>query len=202
MALSKDYDGPTSGRITVGPDGVSKRETFTQKTDPPLTRDERNATEEFRSLGPNEQIREYRILKWNAAVWKKDLDQAKETIKRQDKEILVLSARLAVFTPEGYTMPSPAALLLADAADHGWRTARAWHTDEDGDDPHARLEVGITNGWYTFQLSWSVDPLIKGGHGRMIRRGLARKLQGPWYDAPSLLKIHKIITEENEEKGS
>ena len=196
-----EYTGPTSGRITVKGDEVVKRETFTRETDPPLTRDELIATEDFRALPPNEQIREYRLQKWNAAARKNDLDQAEETAKDQEREITELRARLAVFTPEGYQMPPAAALLLAHAADHGWRTARAWHTDE-GDGSHARLEVAVTNGWHTFQFSWSVDPGTMGGHGRMIHRGLARKLQGPWQDAPSLIRIQKIITEENQEKGS
>jgi hypothetical protein len=189
---------------------VTKRESWTRETDPPLTRDERIATEWFRALPPNEQIRSIRALKWNADVWKKDLDQAKKTIREQREEILILRAKLAVFTPAGYTMPGAASLLLAHAEDHGWRTARAWHVHEprtDGyqdENEYARLEIALTNGWWTFQLSWSVDPEILGGHGRMIRRGLARELKGGWHDAPSLLKIKSIITEsiKEEDKGS
>jgi hypothetical protein len=202
MALSKDYKGPVSGGMTIKADGTTESRSYTQEEDPVLTRDELNATADFRALPPNEQLREVRRPKWNLGEITNQRDSLRVTVQSQDREILTLRAKLAVFTPEGYMMPSPAALLLADAADHGWRTVRAWHTDEGGDDPHARLEVAITNGWHTFQLSWSVDPLIRGGHGRMIRRGLARKLQGPWYDAPSLLKIHKIITEESEKQES
>jgi len=198
LALSKDYKGPTSGRITVGPEGVAKRETFTRETDPPLTRDELTATEEFRALGPNEQIREYRIQKWNAASRKNDLDSAKSIIERQEREIETLRAKLAVFTPDGYTMPGAASLLLAHAEDHGWRTARKWHvheprTDEYADEiEYARLEIALTNVLWAFRLSWSVD---RGGGGRMIRSGLAWKLKGGWHDAPSLREIKNIITE-------
>ncbi len=194
--LPKDYKGPTSGRITVGPEGVTNQERFYDK---PLTREEQDAAVEFLALSPSEQVREYRRLKWNLDVLRKNEIQSDEIIYRQNRELLELRTKLAAYTPDGYTMPLAAAALLAHAEDHGWRTARAWHVPDPSEDDQvdARLEIGLTNGWKTFRVSWSVD---QAGHGRMIRSGLARELQGSWRDAPSLIKIKNIITESSDKE--
>lgn len=202
MALSKDYDGPTGGKTVIKADGTTEHVTYYDK---PLSKDERAAVEWFDVLSPHEQLREVRRLKWNAEERAKVIEQDKEIIARQDREIMTLRAKLAVFTPAGYTMPSPPALLLAHAESHGWRTARAWtihepRSDEPSDEPeYAVLKILLSNGDWRFELSWSVD---KGGSGRMIRSGLARRNGRPWFDAPSLIKIQTIITEESENKGS
>jgi hypothetical protein len=202
MSLPKDYTGPTSGRFRVGPQGVSKRETFTQESDPPLTRDELNATEEFRALGPNEQIRAYRLAKWNEDVQRAEARAWKDISNRQVREIAGLLAQLATFTPEGFTFPPAARDLLDHAAAHGWKSGRAWTVDET-DPAVASLKLIISrDGWTFDHLRWSCG---KDGGGRMTSRGIVRAPRQNWRDAPSLKKIKEIIAtvaSEQEEKGS
>jgi len=58
-----------------------------------------------------------------------------------------------------------------------------WNADE-------RATVGLDG--IQFQLSWAV-PADGRGRGSMVRRGLARYPRRDWHDAPSLIKIKKII---------
>jgi len=188
MTLSPGYTGPTSGRMTIGPNGVTHRETFTRETDPPLTHDELIATEEFRALGPNAQIREVRVLKWNLAESERREAEWRASVKRQDAELRVLRGKVAAMTPDGFTIPKGAADVIHHAASHGWNIGRAWRTVDDG----ARLDIVVRHGMYEFQLSWFCE---REGGGRMVRRGLARGPRRPWHDAPSLTRIKEIITE-------
>lgn len=181
------YDGPTSGRITVGGGKGPEIERF---FDPPLNRDERNALADWLALSPNAQAREVRVLRWNLAEMTSQRDALRNTVREQDRELLALRAELATHTPEGFQLPPAAADLLAHATAHGWQTAKAWIKSEDPE--AARLEVAVRHGRYMFQLIWSCQ---LGGGGHMIRRGLARAPMRDWHDAPSLIKIKKIIEE-------
>lgn len=182
------YDGPTSGRITVGGEGPAVVERF---FDPPLTKDELAATADFRALSPNEQIREVRRLRFNLAMATSKVDALRNTVREQDAELMRVRAELATHTPDGYQLPPAAADLLAHATAHGWRTARAWIKSE-SEPGTARLEIALARERYGFQLTWHCT---QGGGGRMIRRGLARWPRRDWHDAPSLIKIKKIIEE-------
>lgn len=194
------YTGPTSGRITIGggSDPTVTHESFTQESDPLLTRDELNATADFRALPPNAQIREVRVMKWNLAERQSKIDSMRDTIRRQDAEIQQLSQELARITPEGYEIPLSASLLIAHAEAHGWKTGRAWtpeRTDPEQEEETGagrRLDVHLGNGIWTFKLAWGCLP---GGGGQMIRSGLARGPRRPWQDAPSLKRIKEIITD-------
>lgn len=189
------YTGPTSGRITIGggDNPEIKRESFTQAQDPLLTRDERNATEWFRALPPNEQYREVRRLKWNADHWSKEAKGWMEIAHRQSDEIDQLKAKIATFTPDGFTFPPAAQDLLDHATAHGWKTGRSWHVDEQ-DPTLASLRIVLGHeGWMFDHLRWVCD---REGRGRMVGRGLVREPRRDWHDAPSLKKIKIIITEE------
>lgn len=193
------YTGPTSGRIRIGggSDPEITRESFTQESDPLLTRDELNATADFRALPPNAQIREVRVMKWNLAESKSKIDSLRDTVRHQDAEITRLRLELARLTPEGYAVPLSAGLLITHAETHGWRTDRAWSARSglsEGDD-QKYLNIVIGNGIWTFKLSWVCDP---GGSGRMYRSGLARGPRRPWHDAPPLKRIKEIITDSAE----
>lgn len=186
-----NYTGPTSGRITIGSEGIISRETFTRETDPPLTKDERAATEWFEALGPNEQRREVRRLKWNEAVQRAEAETWKRVAAESNDKIVELEHKLAQITPEGYKIPKAAADLLSFAKVSGWQTGRAWAEHDDMDGPWYRLAIRVQGSW-TFDLAWAVFP---DGSGHMIRSGLAREGMGQWRDAPSLVKIKKIIEE-------
>lgn len=199
------YTGPTSGRITIGggDNPEVKRESFTQAQDPLLTRDERNATEWFRALPPNEQYREVRRLKWNAEDRLRTIDELREALARQEAEIRRTRIELESRRPDRFEPPRAAAELLTLAGRHGWRAVKAWYpatfTDENGslkDDPEwFRFEIAMTDDEGTvFKLSWSV-PRDGQGRGSMTRSGLARSPRRDWHDAPSLKKIKIIITE-------
>lgn len=187
---------PTGGRTVIKADGTAERITY---YDQPLTKEEQAATEWFHILSPHEQYREVRRMKWNLDQAGKDRDSLKETVRKQDEEIMKLRFALAQFTPEGYVFPRIAADLMDHAQAHGWKTAKAWtmaekrSDDEDDWEPSAQLEIHISHldGWL-FKLSWSCDP---GGGGRMIRSGLARAPRRDWFDAPSIKKIKAIIEE-------
>lgn len=205
--ISKDYKGPVSGRITIGggADPEVKRESFTQAQDPVLTKDERNATEWFRELPPNEQYREVRRLKWNADERARMVAADAEIIRRMRQEINILERKLANRRPDGFEIPLSAGILLAHAELHGWKTGKAWHEvtyyDDQGSpqtDPNAyRLEIGLAGHGWEFKLSWLCEPA---GRGHLTRSGLARGPRHGWRDAPSLTKIKQII--EQEAKGS
>jgi hypothetical protein len=196
------YTGPTSGRITIGggDNPEIKRESFTQAQDPILTRDERNATEWFRALPPNEQYREVRRMKWNLEEQRREIEALRDTFLRQEKEIRQLRAELATRRPDGFEIPRAANEILTLAKIYGWNTAKAWvpvtFTDDEGDlikdHTRFRFEIAFAKDGYSFQLSWSV-PRDGRGRGSMIRRGLARYPRRDWHDAPSLTKIKKII---------
>lgn len=182
--LSPGYTGPTSGRFTVGPEGVTHQETF---TDPPLTADERQATEWFRALSPNEQYREVRRLKWNLDEVTRREAEWRASVKRQDAELRVLRGKVAAMTPDGFDIPKGAADVIYHATAHGWNIGRAWRLVDDG----ARIDIVIRHGLYEFQLSWFCE---RERGGRMIRR-LMRGPRQPWRDAPPLRRIKEIITE-------
>jgi hypothetical protein len=187
MALS-GYTGPTSGRITIKGDDVT-RESFREE---PLTKDEASAVKWFTDLPPIEQLREVRRLKWNGEEARREADIFKRVTREQDEEIDQLRAKLATFTPEGFIFPPSARDLLDHAKAHGWKTAHAWTVDDE-DETVAVLKVLLGHGLYRFDhLRWVAD---QDGHGRMVNRGLARAPRRDWYDAPSLKRIKEIITE-------
>lgn len=195
MALNPDYKGPTSGRITIGAEGIVKRQTFTAETDPPLDKDGLKAVKWFTDLGPNAQLHEVRRLKWNLEEAQRSRDAWHRSARESDAKVLRLEAKLATFTPDGYRLPLAAEKLLAHAKAHGWMTGRAWTTyDEpfDGAKPYASLRVELGNGDHLFQLRWACEP---DGSGRLAGSGLARSDGKPWHDAPSLVKIKGIITD-------
>lgn len=178
------YTGPTSGRITLDADGTPGWERFYDKL---LTSDELNATTEFRALSPNEQVREYRRMKWNEAVFRAESEEGKKFIQEQHAEIERLRARLVRYAPDGYDLPAPAAYLIRYAGEHGWQTDRVWNDTEDG---LVSVEIGVTSAGRMYRLRWFCDP---GGTGRMARSGLARLPGRDWHDAPSLKKIKEDI---------
>lgn len=199
------YTGPTSGRITIGggDNPEIKRESFTQKSDPLLTRDEAEATAWFRALPPNEQFREVRRLEWNTDEQLKRISELREELARQELEIRRINTEMQSRRPDRFEPPRAAAELLSLAELHGWRSVKGWtpavFTDEDGsfkDDPEwFRFEIAMTDDQgTTFKLSWSV-PRDGNGRGSMIRSGLARSPGRNWHDAPSLKKIKIIISE-------
>jgi hypothetical protein len=183
------YTGPTSGRITIGGDGSVTRESF---DDPMLSREEEQAVAWFTALSPNARLREVRRLKWNADERLRELETLKAASRRDDTEITRLRGQLAARRPDGFELPKSAADLLAHAEAHGWKTARAWivRTEDEGGGAGLRIIVG--QGPWQFKLSWSCDP---GGAGRMVRSGLARGPRRDWHDAPPLVRIKQIITE-------
>lgn len=186
------YTGPTSGRITLGPEGVIRRETF---TDRPLSREETEAVAWFTELSPLAQLREVRRLKWNLDEAIQGREAALNRAREAEAEIDHLRARLAQYTPDGYVFPAAAASLLEYAREHGWKTAHAWQMREpeyDGDPGHAWLVIRLAHGSYAYRLTWTCDP---GGGGRMFGSGIARAPRRDWHDAPSLKKIKEIITE-------
>lgn len=205
--ISKDYKGPVSGRITIGGGDNPEvtRESFTQAQDPILTKDECKATEWFRALPPNEQYREVRRLKWNADERARVIEADHRVIVEQNAEIVALRRQLADRRPDGFEIPLSAGTLLDHAKAHGWRTGKAWlpvmYTDETGryvEDPGAfTLDIQIAGHGWEFKLKWACEP---GGTGRLTRYGLAKGPRRAWHDAPSLVKIKKII--ENPEEGS
>ena len=181
------YTGPTSGRITIRGDEVISRESF---HDAPLTRDELNATADFRAMSPNEQIREVRRLKWNEAHWRGEAENLKQTVQRLDDELAKVGGKLATYPPEGYTLPRAAAELIEHAKAHGWSTGRAWRINDDLDGATVQVLVTSSDSTRLYKLSWSCDP---GGAGRMTHSGLARLPLRGWRDAPSLKKIREDI---------
>jgi len=193
MTRISGYTGPTSGRITIKGDEVLKRESF---HDEPLTRDERDAVAWFTELSPHEQLREVRRLKWNADERAKVIKQNHEIIVSQNAEIVSLGRKLADRRPDGFEVPRAAGELLTLAQLYGWRTAKAWipiTRSEDRVDPDwSRFEIAIGLDGIQFQLSWAV-PVDGHGRGSMVRRGLARYPRRDWHDAPSLIKIKRII---------
>lgn len=200
--ISKDYKGPVSGRITIGGGDNPEitRESFTQAQDPVLTSDERNATEWFRKLPPNEQYREVRRLKFNADSRAADIEAYRRTLKRQDIEIEKLKADLASRRPDGFELPRAADEIFTLAKIYGWKAVKGWYPvtsdDVDGeritDSRWFRFEIAFAKDGYTFKLAWAV-PMDGHGRGSMIRRGLARTPRRDWHDAPSLKKIKDII---------
>lgn len=190
------YTGATSGRITVGGGKPTEVQRF---YDDPLTEDELKATADFRAMSPNEQIREYRRLKWNENVFRQDANAWKDACQKRDAEITSLKIRLARYTPDGYKFPVAAVDLLEFAKSHGWKTDHAWDVRDHYGMQDAMLNIVIASGEWVFQLSWICDP---GGTGRMFRSGLARSPGRDWYDAPSLKKIKEIIETVSEEKRS
>ena len=186
-----DKPVPTGGRVVIGPDGTGEWKRF---YDQPLSREESEAVKWFTELSPNEQLREVRRLKWNLDRAREDTETWKRVSREQDVEINWLRAKLAVFTPEGFTVPWGAADLLNFAEERGWKTGKAWTVDRD-DETSALLRISLRNGERVFKFTWSAD---KGGGGRMFRRGLARDPGRGWYNAPSLKAVKEII----EENGS
>ena len=195
MTLSKDYKGPVSGGFTTGPDGESVYRSYTQEEDPVLTRDELSATRWFRDLPPNEQIREVRRLKWNLAEARKSADGYAGIVKGQDAEIDDLRRQLAERRPDGYELPRAAADLIDFATAHGWKIAKLWYLDEDGDGASVKIGVAHTNesGQFLFKLTWSCSP---SGTARLGRYNLCRTPGLDWYQAPSLVKIKEMIKSE------
>lgn len=179
----------TGSRRVISADGTVSVEKFYDK---PLTKDEQAATQWFHDLSPNEQYREVRRMKWNLDQAQRDAEAWKKIAQRQDAELDQLRAKLATYTPEGFTVPKAAAELLALAEAHGWETRRAWSVRED-DQMVASLNVALRSKDWTFKLRWGVDA---GAGGRLAGRGLAsgtmRGWRG-WRDAPSLKKISSII---------
>lgn len=187
MAGLEGYTGPTSGRITIGGSGETKRERFYDK---PLTAEERKAVEWFTALSPHEQLREVRRLKWNLEEVQRDGDVWREVARRQDRENARLEAERDARRPDGYELPRAVAELLAVSAEWGWGTARRWTLGHDG--LAARLELGIARGGWQFKLAWTV-PVNGNGRGARDRAGLARRPGRDWYDAPSLKEIRRLL---------
>lgn len=190
MDRASGYTGPTSGRITISGDGEVTREQF---HDRPLSADELRGAAEFLAMSPNEQAREYRRLKWNEDVYRREAEAWKRTAREQDKKILQLRFRLAQYAPDGYTLPPAAADLVAHAKDHGWATRCLWSVPENEDDHRGvsvEVSVGTDTGWL-FKINWGCET---NGTGCRTRAGLARAPRRDWYDAPSLKKIKETIT--------
>jgi hypothetical protein len=190
------YTGPTSGRITVGGGKPSEIKRF---YDEPLTRDELAATRDFRALSPHEQIREVRRLKWNAEERARQVQELLDAQARMTRELYQAHRELATRRPDGYEIPRAAADLMAHALEYGWGVAKEWSEGQtdlgSNTEPWYRLAVEIRDmDGTSFKLTWSV-PLHGEGAGRMVRRGLYRRLGSGWQDAPSLTKIKKIIEE-------
>ena len=197
MTRPSGYTGPTSGGFTIGPEGVTNRKRF---YDEPLSRDERDAVAWFTELSPHEQLREVRRLKWNADERATVIEENHKIIVRQNAEIVSLGRKLSDRRPDRFEVPRAAGDLLTLATLYGWRTAKAWipvdFTDAEGEriqDPDwFRFEIVLGLDGIQFQLSWAV-PADGRGRGSMVRRGLARYPRRDWHDAPSLIKIKKII---------
>lgn len=190
------YTGPTSGRITIGGDGeITKRETF---TDPPLTRDERDAVAWFTELSPNEQLRQVRIMKWNLDEAQKGREQWKGIAEGYRRDLAAAERKLAMYPPEGYALPGIVSDLLGLAKAAGWRTGIAWthlvdlggeHSPADG----ATVEIVLGHGLWLYRLRWHCDP---DGGARMTRGGLAQTPDHrAWHDAPSVKKIRQVIAD-------
>lgn len=186
-----DKPVPTGGRAVIGPDGTGEWKRF---YDRPLSREESEAVKWFTELSPNEQLREVRRLKWNLDRAREDTETWKRVAREHEREALAVQAKLAVFTPEGFTVPWGAADLLNFAEERGWKTVKAWTVDRD-DETSALLRIILRNGEWIFKFTWSAD---KGGGGRMFGRGLAQAPGRYWHDAPSLKAVKEII----EENGS
>jgi hypothetical protein len=193
--ISEDYDGPVSGGFVLGPDGMTEHRSFTQKEDPVLTKDENAAVAWFRALPPNKQLREVQRLKWNLDHWSKEAEAWKKSSQRLQVELDQLKAKLATFTPDGFTFPPAAKDLLDHATAHGWKTGRSWHVDKE-DPTVASLRLAIAHdGWIFDHLGWTCG---QDGSGRMTSRGIVREPHRDWYDAPSLKKIKQIITDNSD----
>lgn len=189
MTLPKDYTGPTSGRITVSGNGDVSRVSFRDK---PLTRDEADAVAWFTALSPHAQLREVRILKWNASVADQERNQWKAAAEQLEAELAKVKAELATHAPDGFTLPRAAADLLEHAAAYGWLTGRAWSVAEDGIDGSVGVILGTPDRSREYKLRWAV--LAGGaGSGSLVRSGLARLPRRSWHDAPSLKKIREDI---------
>lgn len=182
------YTGPTSGRMTIGPNG-SAYESF---DDPTLTAEEEQAVAWFTALSPNARLREVRVLKWNADERLRELEALKAASRRDDAEITRLRTRLAAFTPEGYAVPKAAADLLAHAKAHGWKTVHGWTVRTEDEGGGALLRIIVGHGLHQFKLTWSCDP---GGGGRRSGSGVARAPMRAWHDAPPLKRVKEIIEE-------
>lgn len=193
----RKYTGPTSGRITVGAGGVTRRETF---TDPPLTAEETAAVAWFTALSPNEQLREVRRMKWNldvaqskATSWERVAGEERQRADRAERE-------LSKYPPDGYAAPAIVTTLLTAAKAAGWQTGHAWslltERADDGTDAEtvigARLSIAVGHGMWVYRLAWTVDP--GGKRARLSRGGLAKTPERrTWHDAPSVSKIMRVI---------
>lgn len=187
------YTGPTSGRITVRPNGEVTRESF---TDPPLTAEEGRAVKWFTDLSPNEQLREVRRLKWNLAEAERGRDAMAQGAREAHERIEELERRLAEFTPDGYSVPGSVSVLIQFAEQSGWQTARSWMERPNGfNDYLLTVLVGRSGPTgepglrWDFKLSWSCTPFS----GRLVS-GICRTPERPrWADAPSLTEVRRTI---------
>jgi hypothetical protein len=196
MTGSKEpYTGPTSGRITVRPDGEISKETF---TDPPLTAEEGRAVAWFSVLPPHAQLREVRILKWNLEEAQRGRDEALLRARRAERLVEEMKLKLSEFTPDGYSVPGGASILIQLAESSGWQTARAWRDRSDSFGDHLFTVLINRTGpagepelSWEYKLSWSCTPTS----GR-FSSGTARTPDNPqWRDAPSLANIRRTIAE-------
>jgi len=90
------YTGPTSGSVTIRPDGSAERELF---YDPTLTREEEWAVAWFTALSPNERLREALRLQKERDDWKNKAirQQSLAQSLRQEQMDGVIYTRLTVF---------------------------------------------------------------------------------------------------------
>ncbi|MBI0296752.1 hypothetical protein JBE04_20385 [Streptomyces sp. PRKS01-29] len=107
--------------------------------------------------------------------------------------------------PDGYTLPTPAAKLIAHAHAHGWLgetqwTAPGWHGEpfvavkvgrrmEPGELEYSRSDVWL------YQLTWHSRGCPP-GKLRLFGSGLSRTPENPaTHDAPSIKAITAVITQ-------
>jgi hypothetical protein len=186
------YKGPTSGRIRIGSDGEVTKESF---TDQPLSAAESRDTAWFRELSPIAQFREARRLKWNLEEAERGLKAALNRARSAESEVGRLEQKLASFTPDGYTLPGSASVLVTWAEAHGWKTGRAWRDRTDGFGDHLlRVRIGRsadTGLRWDYDLSWSCTPTSGRFTGGIFRT--PERFQ--WADAPSLTEIRRVIAD-------
>ncbi|KFG71327.1 hypothetical protein [Streptomyces mutabilis] len=186
------------------PDGTADRVEF---HDRPQTADEAQAFAKYRDLSPLELMRQLRTAEWNADVAQSERDQWKAIAHRTQTELAQAERRLAAITPDGWELPRAVQELLAHAESHGWRSARAW-TPRGTDGMLLKIVIGrdtlpsdapSRGTQWRFKLTWSCVP----GSARRAGAGLARTPDRPqWHDAPSLRKIHALISDHPYSAGS